>query len=62
MDHCAPGPVDPWAARGRYRAALPDVRPPPFARISRADVAGFMLREVVERRFLYAAVELWDEP
>lgn len=57
-----PGALTSGPARGRYRTALPDVRPPPFARFSRADVAGFMLREVVERRFLYTAVGLWDEP
>jgi hypothetical protein len=57
-----PGALTNGPARGRYRNALPDVRPPPFARISRADVAGFVLREVVERRFLYMAVGLWDEP
>jgi uncharacterized protein YbjT (DUF2867 family) len=57
-----PGVLTNGPARGRYRTALPDVGPPPFPRISRADVAGFMLREVVERRFLYAAVGLWDEP
>jgi putative NADH-flavin reductase len=57
-----PGVLTNGPARGRYRTARPDVRPPPFPRISRADVAGFMLREVVERRFLSMAVGLWDEP
>jgi uncharacterized protein YbjT (DUF2867 family) len=56
-----PGALTDGPARGRYRTALADVRPPPFPRISRADVAGFMLREVVERRFLYRVVGLWDE-
>ena len=57
-----PGALTDGPARGQYRTALPNVRPRPFPRISRADVAGFMLREVVERRFLYTAVGLWDEP
>jgi len=48
-------------AQARYRPALAEVHPPPFPRISRADVAGFMLREVVERRFVHQAVGLWDE-
>ncbi len=49
-------------ARGRYRTPLADVQPPRFPRISRADVAGFMLAEMQQRRFVRQAVGLWDEP
>jgi uncharacterized protein YbjT (DUF2867 family) len=56
-----PGVLTNGPPRGRYRAARPDVRPPAFPLISRADVAGFMVREVVERRFLHVAVGLWDD-
>jgi len=56
-----PGALTNGPARGRYRAALADVRPPAIPRISRADVAAFMLRETVERRFVRRAVGLWDE-
>jgi uncharacterized protein YbjT (DUF2867 family) len=56
-----PGVLTHGPARGRYRIARPDVRPPAFPLISRADVAGFMVREVVERRFLHVAVGLWDD-
>lgn len=57
-----PGALTNAPARGRYRAALPAARPPPFPRISRADVAAFMLRETVEKCWLRQAVGLWDEP
>ena len=49
-------------ARGRYRTALSDARPPRFPRISRGDVAAFMVAEVHQRRFVRQAVGLWDEP
>jgi putative NADH-flavin reductase len=57
-----PGALTNGPARGRYRTALPDSRPPRFPRISRADVAAFMLAEVHQRRFVRQAVGLWDEP
>jgi putative NADH-flavin reductase len=57
-----PGALTSGPARGRYRTALADVRPPRFPRISRADVAAFMLAEVHQRRYVRQAVGLWDEP
>ncbi len=56
-----PGMLTNGPARGQYRVALAEVRPPAFPRISRADVAAFMLREVGERRLVRQAVGLWDE-
>ena len=56
-----PGFLTDGPTRGQCQAALPGVRPSLVPRISRADVAAFMLREVAERRFLRQAVGLWDE-
>jgi uncharacterized protein YbjT (DUF2867 family) len=56
-----PGAFTNSPARRRYRAASAEVQPPRFPRISRADVADFMLRELGERRFVRQAVGLWDE-
>jgi uncharacterized protein YbjT (DUF2867 family) len=56
-----PGALTSGPARRRYRAASAEVRPPRLPRISRADVADFMLHELGERRFVRQAVGLWDD-